>query len=146
MFLFSEARFPGRIPAEMYQDLSINSSQDMHQVAFAISIFQIFEGYKTIYTHKQDHPRRRSPTAVLSITRNPVRNIHLSFSYGQILANLSFSNGQFQGDLRTCTGSKRSKRSSKRSSVMLCSRGPPPTSRDAMQGYECCNHYILCAV
>jgi hypothetical protein len=142
MFLFSEARFPGRIPAEMYQDLSINSSQDMHQVAFAISIFQIFEGYKTIYTHKQDHPRRRSPTAVLSITRNPVRNIHLSFSYGQILANLSFSNGQFQGDLRTCTGSKRSNRSS----VMLCSRGPPPTSRDAMQGYECCNHYILCAV
>ena len=48
MFLFSEARFPGTIPAEMYPDLSINSSQDMHQVAFAISIFQIFEGYKTI--------------------------------------------------------------------------------------------------
>ncbi|MSR05130.1 MAG: hypothetical protein EXS04_06005 [Phycisphaerales bacterium] len=41
----------GTIPAEMYPDLSITSSQDMHQVAFAISIFQIFEDYKTIYTH-----------------------------------------------------------------------------------------------
>ena len=41
----------GTLPAEMYPDLSINSSQDMHQVAFAISIFQIFEDYKTIYTH-----------------------------------------------------------------------------------------------
>ena len=41
----------GTIPAEMYPDLSIKSSQDMHQVAFAISIFQIFEDYKTIYTH-----------------------------------------------------------------------------------------------
>ena len=26
------------------------------------------------------------------------------------------------------------------------SRWPPPTSRDAMQGYECCNRCILCAV
>jgi hypothetical protein len=41
----------GSMPAEMYPDLSIASSQDMHQVAFAISIFQIFEDYKTIYTH-----------------------------------------------------------------------------------------------
>ena len=93
--------------------------------------YDIYELAKKYITH-----------IVLSITRNPVRNIHLSFSYGQILANLSFSNGQFQGDLRTCTGSKRSKRSS----VMLCSRWPPPTSRGAMQGYECCNRCILCAV
>ncbi len=41
----------GSLPAEMYPDLSITSSQDMHQVAFAISVFQIFEDYKTIYTH-----------------------------------------------------------------------------------------------
>ncbi len=41
----------GSLPAEMYPDLSIASSQDMHQVAFAISVFQIFEDYKTIYTH-----------------------------------------------------------------------------------------------
>ncbi len=41
----------GSMPAEMYPDLSIASSQDMHQVAFAISVFQIFEDYKTIYTH-----------------------------------------------------------------------------------------------
>ncbi len=41
----------GSMPAEMYPDLSIASSRDMHQVAFAISIFQIFEDYKTIYTH-----------------------------------------------------------------------------------------------
>jgi len=41
----------GTLPAEMYPDLSINSSQDMHQVAFAISVFQIFEDYKTIYHH-----------------------------------------------------------------------------------------------
>ncbi len=41
----------GSMPAEMYPDLSIQSSQDMHQVAFAISVFQIFEDYKTIYTH-----------------------------------------------------------------------------------------------
>ena len=41
----------GSMPAEMYPDLAIASSQDMHQVAFAISIFQIFEDYKTIYTH-----------------------------------------------------------------------------------------------
>ena len=40
----------GSLPAEMYPDLSITSSQDMHQVAFAISVFQIFEDYKTIYT------------------------------------------------------------------------------------------------
>lgn len=41
----------GSMPAEMYPDLSIASSQDMHQVAFAISVFQIFEDYKTIYLH-----------------------------------------------------------------------------------------------
>ena len=41
----------GSMPAEMYPDLAIASSQDMHQVAFAISVFQIFEDYKTIYTH-----------------------------------------------------------------------------------------------
>ena len=41
----------GSMPAEMYPDLSIQSSQDMHQVAFAISVFQIFEDYKTICTH-----------------------------------------------------------------------------------------------
>ena len=41
----------GSLPAEMYPDLLITSSQDMHQVAFAISVFQIFEDYKTIYTH-----------------------------------------------------------------------------------------------
>ena len=41
----------GSMPAEMYPDLAISSSQDMHQVAFAISVFQIFEDYKTIYTH-----------------------------------------------------------------------------------------------
>ena len=41
----------GSMPAEMYPDLAIASSQDMHQVAFAISVFQIFEDYKTIYLH-----------------------------------------------------------------------------------------------
>ncbi len=41
----------GSLPAEMYPDLSIESSKDMHQVAFAISVFQIFEDYKTIYRH-----------------------------------------------------------------------------------------------
>ena len=41
----------GSMPAEMYPDLSIASSQDIHQVAFAISVFQIFEYYKTIYLH-----------------------------------------------------------------------------------------------
>ena len=36
-----------------------------------------------------------------SVTRSPARQVHLSFSYGQIPDNLSFSNGQFQGNLRT---------------------------------------------
>lgn len=49
--LAQEYEHLGSLPAEMYPDLSIKSAQDMHQVAFAISVFQIFEDYKTIYTH-----------------------------------------------------------------------------------------------
>lgn len=45
--------------------------------------------------------------------------------------HLSFPNGQFQGNPRTCPCSKRSKRSS----AMLCSRWPPPTSGGVM---PCC--------
>jgi hypothetical protein len=37
----------------MYPDLAIHSAQDMHQVAFAISVFQIFEDYHTISAHDQ---------------------------------------------------------------------------------------------
>ena len=43
----------GSLPAEMYPDLAIHSAQDMHQVAFAISVFQIFEDYHTISAHDQ---------------------------------------------------------------------------------------------
>lgn len=43
----------GSLPAEMYPDLAIHSAQDMHQVAFAISVFQIFEDYHTICAHDQ---------------------------------------------------------------------------------------------